>query len=218
MAEAPKKLETTESEETESPAAAEEPTPEDSAESDAPEAAAEVVPEVEAEIEPEAEADAAPEAEAETTAEKPQSVKPEAAAPASVRERPARRDIVQTVGRRKESVARVLLRPGRGEIRVNGRHFEEYFPVLRHRAAIEQPFKVTDTEGIYDALVRASGGGLTGQAEATQLGVARALVEFEEERRGALREHGLLTRDPRAVERKKPGRPKARKRFQFSKR
>lgn len=135
-----------------------------------------------------------------------------------VRRKPAARESVQTVGRRKEAVARVLLRPGKGEIRVNGRHFEEYFPVLRHRSAVEQPFKATDTEGLYDARIRAGGGGLTGQAEAAQLGVARALLEFDDERRAALRAHGLLTRDPRAVERKKPGQPKARKQFQFSKR
>ncbi len=148
----------------------------------------------------------------------PQAMKPEAAAPEPARPKPKAREFVQVVGRRKEAVARVLLRPGKGEIRINGRHFEEYFPVLRHRAAIEQPFKVTETEGLYDASIRASGGGLTGQAEAAQLGVARALLELDEDRRAPLRIHGLLTRDPRAVERKKPGRPKARKRFQFSKR
>lgn len=128
------------------------------------------------------------------------------------------REAVQTVGRRKCSVARVLMRPGKGEIRVNGRPAEEYFPVLRHRLAIEGALKVTDSEGLYDVQIRVRGGGLTGQAEASQLAVARALLEFDEERRAALRAHGFLTRDPRVVERKKPGRPKARKRFQFSKR
>ncbi|MGH7540116.1 MAG: 30S ribosomal protein S9 [Gemmatimonadota bacterium] len=122
------------------------------------------------------------------------------------------------MGRRKSSVARITMRPGRGEVRINGKSVEEYFPLLRHRAAIETAFRVTGSEGMYDVVVRVRGGGITGQAEATQLGMARALLEIDEERRGALRNHGLLTRDPRVVERKKPGRPKARKRFQFSKR
>lgn len=150
--------------------------------------------------------------------EKIEKVEPEAPAARARRKEPAARESVQTVGRRKEAVARILLRPGKGEIRVNGRHFDEYFPILRHRTAVEQPFKATDTEGLYDVRIRVKGGGLTGQAEAAQLGVARALLEFDDERRATLRAHGLLTRDPRAVERKKPGRPKARKRFQFSKR
>jgi small subunit ribosomal protein S9 len=124
----------------------------------------------------------------------------------------------QTVGRRKSSVARVLLRPGGGQITVNGRPLEEYFPVHRHRSAVEEPLRVTETEGLYDVRIRVSGGGMTGQAEAAQLGVARALLEMDEDRRIALRSQGFLTRDAREVERKKPGQPKARKRFQFSKR
>ncbi|MFQ5679913.1 MAG: 30S ribosomal protein S9 [Gemmatimonadota bacterium] len=130
----------------------------------------------------------------------------------------AEKPLVQTVGRRKCAVARVVMRPGNGTLQVNGRPAEEYFPVLRHRLAIEQALKVTETEGQYDVSVRVRGGGPSGQSEAAQLGVARALVEFDGERRPVLRAHGLLTRDPRVVERKKPGRPKARKRFQFSKR
>ncbi len=124
----------------------------------------------------------------------------------------------QTVGRRKRSVARVLMRPGSGSVTINGRPAEEYFPLLRHRAALEAPLKATETEGMYDIKVRVRGGGITGQADAIKLGVARALLVFDEERRPQLRSNGLLTRDPRAVERKKPGQPKARKRFQFSKR
>lgn len=125
---------------------------------------------------------------------------------------------MQAVGRRKRSVARITMGPGDGKLEINGRSVTDYFPLLRHRSAIELPLKVTESEGVYDIAVRVRGGGITGQAEATQLGVARALLEVDEERRTALRDHGLLTRDARIVERKKPGRPKARKRFQFSKR
>lgn len=124
----------------------------------------------------------------------------------------------QAVGRRKTSVARVYLRPGTGKIVVNKRSFEEYFPVETRRRAVISPFIVTETSGQYDVLVNAKGGGETGQAEATQLGIARALLEVNPEYRKALRDAGLLTRDPRMVERKKYGQPKARKRFQFSKR
>ena len=124
----------------------------------------------------------------------------------------------QTVGRRKTSVARVLLRPGKGEWKINGRALAEYFPVPRHQVVVEKPLKVTETDGLFDVTCRVNGGGISGQAGAIQLGLARALVEMDEDRRPVLREHGLLTRDPRVVERKKPGRPKARKRFQFSKR
>ena len=125
---------------------------------------------------------------------------------------------IQTVGRRKEAVARVVLRPGSGEWEVNDRDLDEYFSILRYRAVAGEPLKVTDTEGIYDIQVRTRGGGLSGQADAIQLGVARALVEADEDHRDVLRDHDLLTRDPRVVERKKPGQPKARKKFQFSKR
>lgn len=110
------------------------------------------------------------------------------------------------------------MRPGSGTMTINGRVAEEYFPVLRHRSAIELPLKATATEGMYDIMVRVRGGGITGQADAIRLGVARALLELDEDRRAPLRASGLLTRDPRIVERKKPGQPKARKRFQFSKR
>ena len=125
---------------------------------------------------------------------------------------------VQTVGRRKTSVARVLMRPGNGSWSVNGRSLADYFPRATHRLRIEEPFQVTETEGRFDVTIRVAGGGLTGQSDAVRLGLARALVSVDEENRPLLRGCGMLTRDPRKVERKKPGRPKARKRFQFSKR
>lgn len=125
---------------------------------------------------------------------------------------------IQTVGRRKRSVARILLRPGKGEWRVNGRDMREYFPRPTHQIRIEEPLKLTGLDGEFDVTVRVHGGGLTGQSDAVRMGLSRALVEHDPELRPALREKGMLTRDSREVERKKPGRPKARKRFQFSKR
>lgn len=124
----------------------------------------------------------------------------------------------QTVGRRKTAVARVLLRPGTGQLSVNGRSLEEYFPRMLHRKRVQEAFAVAEADGRFDVQVRVAGGGLTGQADAIRLAVARALVKNDEEVRSPMRRGGLLTRDPRKVERKKPGRPKARKRFQFSKR
>ena len=125
---------------------------------------------------------------------------------------------IQTVGRRKTSVARILLRPGAGEWTINGRPLAEYFPRKAHQMRVEEPLLVTELEGRFDIRIRVKGGGLTGQADAIRMGVARALVAYDEEQRPNLRSKGLLTRDSRKVERKKPGRPKARKRFQFSKR
>ena len=125
---------------------------------------------------------------------------------------------IQTVGRRKAAVARILLQPGKGDLSVNGRTLEDYFPRPSLRIRIEEPLKLVEAEGNFDIRVRAAGGGLTGQADALRMGIARALVAVDEEHRRPLREGGMLTRDPRKVERKKPGRPKARKRFQFSKR
>jgi small subunit ribosomal protein S9 len=122
------------------------------------------------------------------------------------------------VGRRKTSVARVYLTPGSGKWSVNGRTLGDYFPRQSLVLHIQQPFQATDTLGAFDVKARVAGGGLTGQAGAVRLGIARALVLADETHRKKLRTHGLLTRDPRAVERKKPGRPGARKRFQFSKR
>ena len=126
--------------------------------------------------------------------------------------------IAQAVGRRKAAVARVWLRPGNGQWEINGRTLEEFFPQHRHREAAARPLAVTETEGRYAIHVRVRGGGPSGQAGAIMLAIARAVLAEDEDRRGALRARGLLTRDARVVERKKPGRPKARKRFQFSKR
>ena len=125
---------------------------------------------------------------------------------------------IQSVGRRKTSTARVTLRPGSGEWKVNGRTLADYFPRETHRIRIEEPLRAAGVSGQFDILVRVNGGGLTGQADAVRMGLARAIVLNDEETRPAMREKGLLTRDSRKVERKKPGRPKARKRFQFSKR
>jgi small subunit ribosomal protein S9 len=122
------------------------------------------------------------------------------------------------VGRRKTSVARVILRNGSGKITVNDKEFETAFPQLLSREDILMPLKVTDNMGKYDILVNVNGGGSTGQAQAIRLGIARALIDINPDYRPALKVDGLLTRDPRMVERKKYGQPKARKRFQFSKR
>ena len=127
-------------------------------------------------------------------------------------------DQFQTVGRRKTSVARVIMRRGTGTWSINGRDMPGYFPRPSHQRRLEEPFEVTETAGQFDLIIRVAGGGQTGQADAIRLGIARALVELDEDMRVLLRPRGLLTRDPRKVERKKPGRPKARKRFQFSKR
>lgn len=122
------------------------------------------------------------------------------------------------VGRRKTSVARVYLTPGSGKWDVNGRTLGDFFPRRSLIQHIQQPFTATDTLGAFDVKARVSGGGSTGQAGALRLAIARALVGADDTHRGKLRGQGLLTRDPRAVERKKPGQPGARKRFQFSKR
>ena len=125
---------------------------------------------------------------------------------------------VHKIGRRKTSVARVYAKPGSGAITLNGRDVKEYFgtDVLVYK--VNQPFILTETVGAYDVTVNVFGGGITGQAEAIRLGISRALCEINAEFRLALKPHGLLTRDSRMVERKKPGQKKARKRFQFSKR
>ena len=123
-----------------------------------------------------------------------------------------------TVGRRKTAVARVKLTDGSGKVTVNNREFEKYFPIAVLREEVLRPFEATATQGRYDAKVRVAGGGPTGQAGAIKLGIARSLVSLDEDHRQNLRNAGLLTRDPRMVERKKYGQKKARKRFQFSKR
>ncbi|HLH40100.1 MAG TPA: 30S ribosomal protein S9 [Bryobacteraceae bacterium] len=121
-------------------------------------------------------------------------------------------------GRRKTAVARVFLRSGKGEIKVNGRAFEDYFPSEAARAIVRQPLLATETADKFDVIITADGGGISGQAGAAKLGIARALIEFNSELRGKLKELGFLTRDARQHERKKYGQKGARKRFQFSKR
>ena len=119
-------------------------------------------------------------------------------------------EVINTLGRRKTSVARVYLTKGTGKVIVNKKDYKEVFPVAVLQAKIEQPFAITSTSGQFDVKVNVFGGGINGQAEAIRLGISRALVVVKGE--------GLMTRDPRMVERKKPGQPKARKKFQFSKR
>jgi small subunit ribosomal protein S9 len=122
------------------------------------------------------------------------------------------------IGRRKESVARVRLRPGTGKIKVNKRGFEDYFPRETHRIIVMQPIEKTGMTGKYDILATLDGGGMSGQAGALRHGIARALVKSDESLKIVLKKGGFLTRDPRAKERKKYGQKRARKRFQFSKR
>ena len=121
-------------------------------------------------------------------------------------------------GRRKRSVARVILRPGTGNIKINNRAFEHYFPTESARAVVRQPLAAAEMVDKFDILILTDGGGVAGQAGAARLGIARALVEFNVELRSRLKKAGLLTRDPRKHERKKYGQKGARKRFQFSKR
>jgi small subunit ribosomal protein S9 len=125
---------------------------------------------------------------------------------------------VNKIGRRKTSIARVYVVPGKGEIIVNNRELKEYFISEIHQTTVRQAFVAVKADGQYDVTVNVEGGGVKGQAEAVRLGIARALVEFNVEHKPALRKDGMLTRDSRMVERKKPGRRKARRRFQFSKR
>lgn len=124
----------------------------------------------------------------------------------------------QGTGRRKNSVARVRLVPGSGKITMNGKPAEEYIPFANLREVMITPFKVTETEGQYDVLVNVNGGGFSGQAGATRHGIARALLQVDPDFRPALKKSGLLTRDARMKERRKPGLKKARKASQFSKR
>ncbi len=121
-------------------------------------------------------------------------------------------------GRRKTATARVFLRPGGGEIKINRKAFEEYFPNQTMRTVIQQPLQLTETASKFDILVNVAGGGLAGQAGAIRHGITRALIEFNADLRSALKQAGFVTRDPRAKERKKYGQKGARKRFQFSKR
>lgn len=125
---------------------------------------------------------------------------------------------VNAVGRRKAAVARVILKEGKGEITINKRALDVYFPSSILQYIVKQPLNTLDAAEKYDIHVNLNGGGYKGQAEALRLAIARALVKINPDDKAALRAQGFVTRDPRAVERKKPGRPKARKRFQFSKR
>jgi len=122
------------------------------------------------------------------------------------------------VGRRKEAVTRVFLSKGEGKVTVNGKDYKDYFPLIYLQNQVEAPFKTIEAADKFDVTVNAQGGGVKGQAEAVKLGIARALLEVNADYRPILKAAGLLKRDPRAVERKKPGRKKARKSFQFSKR
>lgn len=122
------------------------------------------------------------------------------------------------VGRRKSAVARVYLRPGTGVIKVNNRAFDDYFPRPISRMEIQQPLELTETMEAFDILVNVAGGGHSGQAGAVRHGITRALMKYDPETRPVLKKAGFITRDAREVERKKPGQPGARKKFQFSKR
>jgi small subunit ribosomal protein S9 len=122
------------------------------------------------------------------------------------------------IGRRKTSTARVRLTPGTGKIIVNGRPYEDYFPVTSFQSQVLKPLEIAKSRNAYDVVANAVGGGVGGQAGAVSLGIARALLLASPEMRGPMKAEGLLTRDPRMKERKKPGQPGARKRFQFSKR
>ena len=127
-------------------------------------------------------------------------------------------EVINTIGRRKKSVARVYMSKGKGKVTVNSRDYTEYFPISTLQYKVQQPFMITDTSGSFDVKVNVDGGGINGQVEAIRLGISRALVELNEEFKPLLKAKGLMTRDPRMVERKKPGQKKARKKFQFSKR
>lgn len=127
-------------------------------------------------------------------------------------------EITHTIGRRKTAIARVYVQPGNGNVQVNNKDFKIYFPTLPLQYIVNQAFDITNNKEKYDVKVNVEGGGITGQAEAIRLGITRALVQINGENKPALKAQGLLTRDPRMVERKKPGQKKARKRFQFSKR
>ena len=126
--------------------------------------------------------------------------------------------IINTIGRRKTSIARVYVKPGKGDITINDRELKEYFLSEIHQTLVKQALSALKLETSYDVTVNVEGGGVTGQAEAVRLGIARALVEINPENKPTLRKEGFMTRDSRMVERKKPGRRKARRKFQFSKR
>lgn len=126
--------------------------------------------------------------------------------------------VINAIGRRKSAVARVYLQEGKGNITINGKDIKVYFPSELMQYVVKQPLEVLNLLGSYDVKANLDGGGVKGQAEALRLGIARALVELNAENKPTLKANGFMTRDPREVERKKPGQPKARKKFQFSKR
>jgi len=127
-------------------------------------------------------------------------------------------EVINALGRRKAAVARIYLSEGTGKITVNNKEYTEYFPVGTLQYIVKQPFMVLECNGKYDVKANLDGGGTRGQAEALRLAISRAMVKIDEENRPALKAVGLMTRDPREIERKKPGQKKARKKFQFSKR
>ena len=127
-------------------------------------------------------------------------------------------EVINTLGRRKKSVARIYLTKGKGKYTINGKDYKEYFTTVALQYRINQPFTLTDNVDHYDLKVNVAGGGITGQAEAIRLAVSRAFVQIDADNKPTLKAEGLMTRDPRMVERKKPGQKKARKKFQFSKR
>jgi len=127
-------------------------------------------------------------------------------------------EVINAIGRRKSAIARIYLNQGKGKITVNDRDYQEYFPSKQLQYIVQQPLELLEAASKYDIKANLNGGGTTGQAEALRLAIARALVKANPEDKQTLRANGFLTRDPRIVERKKPGQPKARKRFQFSKR
>ena len=127
-------------------------------------------------------------------------------------------EVIHKIGRRKTSVARIYLSKGKNKMIINGKDYKDYFPTTSLQYKILQPFKLTNNIGKFDLSVNVYGGGITGQVEAIRLAISRALSEMSDENKSALKKEGLLTRDPRMVERKKFGQKKARKKFQFSKR
>lgn len=127
-------------------------------------------------------------------------------------------EVINKIGRRKTAVARIYMKKGSGQITVNNADYKDYFRIATLQYVVNQPFQLAKLEGEYDVKANLNGGGMSGQAEALRLAISRALVEIDAELRPTLKSKGLLRRDPRMVERKKPGQPKARKRFQFSKR
>ena len=127
-------------------------------------------------------------------------------------------ETIHKVGRRKTAVARVFVKPGTGVIMINDKDYKIYFPTIKTQMIVEEAFKLSNTTGLYDVKVNVNGGGVNGQAEAVRLAISRVLITTDPGHKEVLKKNGLLKRDPRMVERKKPGQPKARKRFQFRKR